>query len=501
MADTCGKVWLVGAGPSDAGLFTLRGYELLKTADVVVYDRLVGIGILGLIPPAAQKFDVGKFPNRHPVPQTEINRILVREAKCGNRVVRLKGGDPFLFGRGGEEAEALRSAGIPYEIVPGVSASIAVPEYAGIPVTHRECSSSLHIFTGHSAQRQENAIDFSAASHLKGTLVFLMGVASAEHICSALIKAGMDAGTPAAAVENGTTARQRTVAATLGTLAETMKEQSIRPPAVIVVGPAAALADRLCWTACRPLDGKRIVVTRPRTKMKNFCRKIELLGGEAIPCPCIETVSSPEAILSEAVSSLTAFTWITFSSSAGADCFFRALKQSGKDTRALSGIRIAAVGPATAKYLSRYGIFPDLMPQKFDGIHLGETLAQKAGNRDRILVIRAENGSRSLEGRLKQSGIPYKAIPAYHTQLPLEKPLPEIRHTVENLDFDWLTFTSASSVKGFLRIFPHFSTGRCTAVCIGPSTGMEAESCGFHTIVSDVSTEDGMIQTMLSAVR
>ncbi len=500
MNEKTGKVWLVGAGPSDAGLMTLRGREVLGRAGVVVYDRLLGAGVLAMIPPGAQKIDVGKSPDRHPVPQEEINRILVREALAGNRVVRLKGGDPFLFGRGGEELEALRENGIPYEVVPGVTSAIAAPAYAGIPVTHREYSSSLHVFTGHSSEGKEASLDYAVLAKLRGTLVFLMGVASAGRICDGLLRAGMPGDTPAAVIENGTAARQRTVCATLDSLAGKIAEQEVRSPAVIVIGQVASLADRLSWVSNRPLHGKRVVVTRPLGQSEEFCEKIRSLGGEAVAFPCIETVPFEEDKMAETIRRLNGFTWITFSSASGVDVFFEALRRAGRDTRALGPFKLAAVGAATAKRLGMHGILPDLVPPKFDGLHLGKALARGAGPGDNVLIIRARDGSRALEEQMERTGIPFEAIPAYETHSAAleETGFPEIRKSIGDGAFDLVAFTSASTVRGFAQAFPHLDFSHCTAVCIGRETAAEAEKLGMRAITAEVSTVDGMLETMIN---
>jgi uroporphyrinogen III methyltransferase/synthase len=476
---------------------TLRGYEALKKADVVIYDRLLGSGILALLPAGAEKICVGKSPDRHPVPQEEINRILVRKALEGSRVVRLKGGDPFLFGRGGEELEELRKYKIPYEVIPGVSSAIAVPAYAGIPVTHRDYSSSLHIFTGHFSGERATGLDYPVLARLQGTLVFLMGVSSAGDICEGLLQAGMPGATPAAVIENGTGAYQRSIIATLETIAGEITDQGIHSPAVIVVGKTAALADRLAWINDRPLHGKRIIVTRPRAQGKSFCEKIESLGGEAIAFPCIETVPVPAEHLSKALKRLGSFTWISFSSAAGVECFFDALHRTGRDTRALYGVRIAAVGAATAKRLEEHGILPDLIPQSFDSRHLGELLVKKAGPEDNVLIIRARDGSRILEEQFGKAGIRFESVPVYKTRFTGQnEDVPEIRKIIESHEFDLVTFTSASTVRGFVRAFPLLDLTLCAAVCIGRETADAAEKCGMHTVVAQISTMDGMLDAI-----
>lgn len=496
MVEKAGKVWLVGAGPSDAGLMTLRGYDALQKAETVVYDHLLGSGILAMIPPSADKIYVGKDPGHHTMPQEQINEILIREASAGRRVVRLKGGDPFLFGRGGEELEALREQDIPCEVVPGVTSAVAVPAYAGIPVTHREYSSSLHIFTGHPSAGGSGLPDFSVLAKLDGTLVFLMGVSSAGAICKGLVRAGMPTDTPAAAIENGTAARQKAVRATLATLAEKMEEAAVRPPAVLVVGRTVSLADRLDWTSAMPLHGKRIVVTRPFDSCGKFCRQIGSLGGEVIAFPCLETVPDEEGGLQKAVQRMHRFTWIAFSSSTGVKAFFNALLRAGADARALAGAKVAAVGAVTAKCLRSYGIVPELVPEQFDSRHLGQELAKRVGPKDAVLVVRAKEGSRALEDELCRTGIPVETAVAYETVPAVRQEAPEVRNLIENEEFDQLTFASASAVRAFAGAFPGLNVSRCTAVCIGAETAAEAEKYGMHTVVSRIATMDGMLETL-----
>ncbi|MFU0831461.1 MAG: uroporphyrinogen-III C-methyltransferase [Oscillospiraceae bacterium] len=498
MPEQHGKVWLVGAGPSDPGLMTLRGYELLQTADVVVYDRLVGYSIPAMIPDSAEKIYVGKCSGRHPIPQHEINQILVREALAGKRVVRLKGGDPFLFGRGGEEIAELRRHHIPYEVVSGVPSAIAVPAYAGIPVTHRSGGNSLHIFTGHHAAGKNAKLDFSILSKLNGTLVFLMSVASAEFICKGLLEAGMAQDTPAAVIENGTTARQRTVSATLNTLAEQIVTQKIHSPAILVIGENASFAGQFSWVQNNPLYGKRIIVTRPRTHCMDFCRKIRALGGEAVVVPCIQTVPCHQNKMAAVMERLSHFTWVTFSSATGVNLFFQALHKAGKDSRALSQIKVAAIGSATAKALKKHGIFADLIPNKFDSLHFSQALNKVMDSKDCVLVIRPLEGSSQLEEQFLRKDIPFEAVSCYKTELVQndENSFPEIRKIIEDGNFDLITFTSASTVKGFVQLFPNLDFSHCTAVCIGPETAAEANKYGFHTIVARVSTMDGMLETM-----
>ena len=284
-----GKVWLVGAGPGDAGLFTRKGYEVLQAAEVVVYDSLVGAGVLSMIPKKARTINVGKRASHHTMPQEEINRVLLEEAKKGYRVVRLKGGDPFLFGRGGEELELLTEEGIPYEVVPGVTSPLAVPAYNGIPVTHRDFTSSLHIITGHKKAGQPYDINFRALVETKGTLVFLMGVTALPDICENLLRAGMDPEMPAAILQKGTTARQKRIVATVATLPEEVKKQGVETPAIIVVGKVCTLADKFAWYEHLPLFGYRVLVTRPRELVSTMAEKLRKQGAEVLELPAIRT--------------------------------------------------------------------------------------------------------------------------------------------------------------------------------------------------------------------
>lgn len=501
MGKETGRVWLVGAGPSAAGLMTLRGSEVLRAADTVVYDHLLGCGILAMIPENAEKIYVGKTPGRHTVPQEEINEILIRRASDGRRVVRLKGGDPFLFGRGGEELAALREHGIPCEVVPGVPSAVAVPECAGIPVTHRGSSSSLHIFTGHPSSAGSGFPDFSVLARLGGTLVFLMGVSAAEQICAGLRKAGMPGDTPAAAVENGASARQRTVSATLATLAAEMRAMKIHPPAVLVIGRTASSAERLDWVSALPLAGKRVVVTRPRAACEEFCRNIASLGGEAVAFPCLEVVPGEEEALRDAAGKLESFTWIAFSSTACADAFRAALFRAGKDARALAGRKIAAVGPATGAWLQAHGILPDLIPETFDGRHLGREIAAQAGPRDAVLVLRARNGSRGMEEELDRAGIRAETVPACETRPAARTEAPELRRIVERGEFDFLTFASASAVRGFAEAFPDRNFSGHTAVCIGPETAGEARKYGMEAVAARSASVESMLETLTELSR
>ena len=345
-----GKVWLVGAGPSDPGLFTIKGKRVLEEAEVVVYDALVGQGVLGMIPQTAKLIDVGKRANRHTMPQEEINQVLVKEALDGKKVVRLKGGDPFLFGRGGEELELLKENGISYEVVPGVTSALSVPAYNGIPVTHRDFCSSLHIITGHKRQGQAYDIDFEALVRTKGTLVFLMGVSSLGDICKGLMDAGMSSDMPAAILQKGTTARQKRIVATVADLEQEVERQGIETPAIIVVGKVCALAEEFAWFEDLPLAGNKILVTRPKQLMSVMSEKLRKKGAEVLELPAIRTepVRTNEK-LKKCLRDMKQYQWLVFTSPTGVQVFFDKLKEEKIDIRSLAETKIAVIGQGTKK--------------------------------------------------------------------------------------------------------------------------------------------------------
>ena len=349
-----GKVWLVGAGPGDIGLFTLKGMEILSQADVVVYDSLVGQGVLAKIPPSARLINVGKRADRHTMKQEQINQVLLEEAQKGYRVVRLKGGDPFLFGRGGEELELLTANGIPYEVVPGVTSSIAVPAYNGIPVTHRDFCSSVHIITGHRRAGREYDIDFQALVNTRGTLVFLMGIAALNDICQGLLDAGMDPKMPAAVLQKGTTSDQKRVVATVATLKEEVERQGIETPAIIVVGRVCQLSEEFGWYERLPLAGWKVLVTRPKGRSSRTADELRRKGAEVLELPSIRTVPlEDQSRLHQALEKMEQYQWLVFTSPTGAEVFFEKMFAEKKDIRCLSSLKVAAIGQGTAKTLEQ----------------------------------------------------------------------------------------------------------------------------------------------------
>lgn len=493
-----GKVVLIGAGPGDPGLLTVKGQLLLSQADTVVFDRLVGPGILSRIPATAKRIDVGKQAGHHPVPQERINEILLEEAQKGRLVVRLKGGDPFVFGRGGEELELLAEHQIPWEVVPGITSAIAAPAYAGIPVTHRGVASSLHIITGH-GKHPDDTPDYPALAALKGTLVFLMGVSALPELCRGLLEAGMPAGTPAAVVENGTSSLQRNISSTLEQLPKAAAAAAVHSPAVIVVGQVCALADRFRWADSRPLDGVRVLVTRPRERAQEFSQKLAGLGAEVVEAPCIQTVERPLSPKGqEQLAHLSRYSWLAFTSAAGVSAFFHRLMECGLDARALHGCRIAAIGPATASALKEHGIHADLIPDRYDSSSLAECLCLRCGKGDQLLLPRAAEGSRELTDLLSLHRVPFTELPLYDTQLITDHSLSFYPLIGKKPCF--AAFTSASTVRGFAASLQELPSEGFYALCIGEPTAREARRLGFSCIVAKEATIDSMVERLCSFV-
>ncbi|OUN12752.1 uroporphyrinogen-III C-methyltransferase [Flavonifractor sp. An9] len=492
-----GKVTLVGAGPGDPGLLTRKGLEVLQKAEVVVYDRLVSPAILAMMPEKAEHIDVGKQAFRHPVPQDQINQILLDKALEGKNVVRLKGGDPFLFGRGGEELELLAQHGVSFEEVPGITSAISAPAYGGIPVTHRDCCSSLHIVTGHQRAGKELDIDFEALVRTKGTLVFLMGVSALPQICRGLLDAGMEPAMPAAVVERGTTPAQRRISATLGTLPQAAEEAKVESPAVIVVGKVCALAEDFDWFDKLPLKGRRVVVTRPRERSGTLSARLRALGADVWEYPCIATVPlDPCPAVDKAMEKLHGYEWLALTSPAGVEALWAWLDSHGKDARALGAVKLAAIGPGTDRELKKHGLKADYVPEVYDAAHLGEGLPATG----KVLALRAEEGSPALTEGLARRNIACDDVASYRTVY--ENPRSqELRAAVEGTDGLLVTFTSASTVKGFVSsVGEDVNFSRMVGMCIGQQTAAEAKKFGIPVRVAREATMDALVETILEGV-
>ncbi len=511
-----GKVWLAGAGPGDEMLLTLKTAELIDRADVIVYDALISAEILSRIPSDKETINVGKHAGNHPVPQEEISRILVREAEKGKNVLRLKGGDPFVFGRGGEELEQLVQAGIPFEVVPGITSSVAVPAYAGIPVTHRDYTSSFHVITGHARKDGTLHIDFESLVKLDGTLVFLMGVSSMEMILNGLMDAGMDPDMPAAVLERGTTADQRRVTATVGTLKGEADRAGIGTPAIILVGRVCSLAEQLHWAEDRILGGRRFLLTRPRQNMSALAGRLRELGAQVIEMPAIRTEPiSPNETLKEALEQFQreeGERWLVFTSPIGVSVFFEQLAELKLDIRdVLCGrarVRISAIGSATGKALASRGLFPDLVPEVYNAGELGKSLAHTAAPGSRILIVRAEKGSEELIPPLLEAGLEVEDVPLYRTCYETH---PFLRDRICTMlrrgEIDGVTFTSASTVHGLVRALEKkegdspareaFDPERIRALCIGRQTAQAAEGYGMRTVTAREASIDALVEMIV----
>jgi len=480
-----GKVILVGAGPGDPELLTLAAVRELKRAEVVVYDRLVSDDILALMPESAEKINVGKNAGDHPVPQHEIDRILLDKALEGKRVVRLKGGDSFVFGRGGEELELLSDNGVEFCVVPGITSAIAAAAYAGIPVTHRDFCSSLHIITGHKRENGALALDYGSLVKLNGTLVFLMSVASCGEIAAGLLAAGMAPDMPAAVVENGTRPEQRKLVSTVSALGEDVKKAGIRSPALILVGKVCALSGRFDWFDALPLKGRRILVTRPKAGSTRMVNALRELGAAVTAVPAVRTEAIPFAL-----PELAPYSWVSFTSGSGVAAFFDKLEALGLDARVLAGRRVAVVGSETAKQLSARGIRADFVPAVFCGEAMAQELLEKGlvGQNDRVLFVRGRIASRAPDEIFSRAGVAHDELVVYDT-------LDDDTRDIDPADYELVTFTSASCVDAFARhVLPGSELSAVRAFCIGEQTAAAARARGMQVYISDRATIDSLIE-------
>lgn len=496
-----GKVWLVGAGPSDPELLTIRAKKVLEEAEVVVYDKLVGQSVLLMMPADAELIDVGKRAGNHPVPQEEINKILLQKALEGKKVVRLKGGDPFLFGRGGEELELLTEHEIPFEIIPGITSAISVPAFQGIPVTHRDYCSSLHIITGHKGKDKPYDIDFEALVRTGGTLIFLMGVGALSDICNGLLNAGIEKTMPAAILQKGTTARQKRIVATVETLEEEVKKQGIDTPAIIVVGKVCSLAEKFSWYEKRPLAGCKVLVTRPKELASALSEKLRNEGAEVLELPAITTIPINEnERLKKALCTLESYDWVVFTSPSGVDIFFEEMKKEKIDIRKLGRSKIAAVGNGTRSKIEERGFFVDLMPEHYDGKALGILLSKTCKDGDRILIPRAKIGNKELvEEILSKVKAEIDDIPTYDTVY-VNQELIHVKNEFETGMIDYALFTSSSIVKGFAETTKGLDYSLVRAICIGKQTEDQAKKFGMKTVRAKEATIDSLVEALKEIV-
>ena len=499
------KVFLIGAGPGDPGLLTLKGRDALAAANVIVYDALANESLLQYASPTAEKIYVGKIAGNHALPQDKINALLIDKARGNAIVARLKGGDPYIFGRGGEEAEALVQAGIPFEEVPGISSTIAAPAYAGIPLTHRDMASSVTIITGHeNPDKAQSAHNWQALAASASTLVFVMGMKNLPGIVHNLLQAGMDPATPSALIFRGTTPSQRSLTAPLADLPSAAIKAGFSNPSVIVVGKVAQLRDSLGWFEQQPLFGRSIVVTRAREQASGLADSLTKLGAEVIQCPTIEIQPLADySALDAAIHKLDHYHWLIFTSVNGVRHFWRRLEQVGKDSRALGSCRVAAIGPATADALREHGIQPDFIPSRYVAEGVVEGLLSLEGGHiaeKHFLLPRAQQAREVLPETLRNAGAKVDVIPAYVT-VPAAHRKDAVLQRLEAGTLDCVTFGSSSTVENFLALIPAETLKahpQTFLAAIGPIT---AETLKKHGLPCHIMPEKFTIPDLVAALQ
>lgn len=494
------KVSLVGAGPGDPGLLTLKGKELLEKADVVIYDALANPEHLAFAKPDAELIYVGKIADKHALPQNEINLLLVEKAKAGKNVVRLKGGDPYIFGRGGEEGEILSKEGISWEEIPGISSAIAAPAYAGIPVTHRDFTSSITIITGHESRNKEkSALNWKALATGGSTLVFVMGVKNLAKITESLIEAGLDPETPAAIIYRGTTPFQRKLTSTVSKIACDAKD--FTNPSVIVIGKVVSLNNRLDWFIQKPLLGKTIIVTRAREQASQTVQTLADLGAYVLQCPAIKIEPLKNyKIADSAIGHLQDYDWIIFTSVNGVKYFWQRLNILGYDTRRLGKCKVAAIGPATAEALEKHGVRPDFVPDSYvaEGIIKGITQIDDNINGKRILIARAKDARMTLPDELAKMGAFAEVAPIYQTVQDIEN-VPLIIDLLEKNKIDCISFGSSSTVRNFLAQIPvkYLQNPDLALAAIGPIT---AQTLRENNLKATIRPREYTIPGLIKAI-
>ena len=491
-----GIVYLVGAGPGDPGLMTRRSLDLIAAADAVLYDRLIPPGALDGARPDADLRYVGKQPGGHSMEQDEINALLVELGQEGRTVVRLKGGDPFVFGRGGEEAQALADAGVPFEVVPGVTSGVAAPAYAGIPVTHRDDASAVALVTGHEdPSKPESALDWPALAAFPGTLVLYMGVKNLPHIAERLVAGGRPESEPVAVVERGTLPGQRAVSGTLADIAERVAEAGLKPPAITLVGPVARLRDRLAWIESRPLHGRSVVVTRARAQSSGLAARLALLGAQVVEAPAIRIEARPPEEVDPMAARIGEYALVCVTSPNGAELLMDAVERGGGDARALAGATVAAIGPGTAAELARRGIRADVVPEKSVAEELVESVAHVEVGGKRVLVARPAEARDVLPDALRERGAEVDVLELYDT---VAEPVGDDAMRALAAA-DYVTFTSSSTVRFFLEGANGSLPPDARIVSIGPVTTRTARDRGLEVHVeAERHDVDGLVDALLA---
>lgn len=492
-----GKVYLIGAGPGDPGLLGLKAKECLETADAVVYDRLADPRIIEFCRKDAEMVYVGKASANHTMRQPDINKLLVKLAAEGKTVARLKGGDPFVFGRGGEEAIELLEAGLPFEFVPGVTSAIAVAEYAGIPVTHRHVATSFAVITGHEdPTKGESTINWKGLATAVDTLVFLMGVENIERISSQLIANGRSADCPAAVIRWGTRPEQRTLITTVGKAAADVKATGMKPPAIFLVGEVVKLREQLQWFDNKPLFGKTVIVTRARAQASALTKKLEAQGARVLEAPAIKIVPPADfAPLDKAIAEIDTYKWLILTSVNGVEYFFNRLQKAGKDSRALCGVKIATIGSATAEALKGYGITADLIPSAYKAEELADALAEDTKAGDKLLLARAKVARNVMPERLRALGAQVDVVAAYETVADCQNK-EELLEALESGEASVVTFTSSSTVTNLLDVLGDKKDllNKVALAAIGPVTAETLEKNGLKPAISAAEyTIDGLM--------
>lgn len=493
-----GKVYLIGAGPGDYKLITMRGLEYLKKAEVVIYDRLADDRLLGYAPQDAEMIYVGKASSNHTMKQEDINQLLVDKALEGKTVVRLKGGDPFVFGRGGEEALLLVENNVPFEIVPGISSSIAVPAYAGIPVTHRGIAASFAVVTGHEDPTKTNSsIYWQNLAKATDTLVFLMGIENLPYITKQLVENGRSADTPAAVIRWGTKPEQRTLVTTLGSAADDVKKHGIKPPAIFIVGNVVTLRDKLAWFDTRPLFGQNVLVTRAREQASQLTEKLEALGASCVEAPSISIAEPSDGYRSidTAINTLGSYEWVIFTSVNGVKHFFKRLAAAKKDARSFAGVRIAAIGSKTAEEVMAHGLTPDLVPAEFRAEGIVEAMKDYVTEGTKILLARAKEARNILPDELAKCGADVTIAEAYQTVVG-DANAETIADALRRGQIDWITFTSSSTVTNLIKLLGGTELiAKAKVGAIGPITAATCEEHGITpTVIADEYTIHGLVE-------
>ncbi|MBN1347700.1 MAG: uroporphyrinogen-III C-methyltransferase [Phycisphaerae bacterium] len=499
-----GTVSLIGAGPGDPTLISVRGAVRIAQADVILYDRLANPKLIALARPDAELIDVGKMPDRHPIPQEEIQQLLVEHARADKRVVRLKGGDPFVFGRGGEECETLADAGVAFEVVPGITAAIAAPAYAGIPVTHRDWTATFALVTGHEdPTKAESNVDFSALARI-GTVAFYMGVKQLGANCAKLMAEGLDPDTPAALIRWGTRPDQETLTATVSTIAARAEAEGVRPPAMTLIGRVVGLRDRLSWFERRPLFGRRIVVTRTRQQASELTGRLAQLGADVIEAPTIR-IEPPEdfSAVDAALRRIGEYDWLVLTSVNGVDATVARMRACGLDARSLAGVRVAAIGSATADRLRQHFIEPEVVPEKFVAEALAEHIVALGDVRgQRFLLLRADIARPALRQALAEAGAVCEDLDVYRT-LPAETLPDEVKTGLAEGGIDMITFTSSSTFTNFLALLDEAGRAALKDVqlaSIGPITSETIRRAGYEPAVeAGTYTIAGLVEAIEEA--